>query len=445
MSARRGVLKPGESLPALDSVPGWTKAKAANGQSVFVSKRWTDVASCDAPAPAPGPVAADIPVPLLEAGHAVDWWFVFKQNSNKFPGCGGNVQRACPFGGSVHNATFGQQFVFASSDDRHLQQGSGCVGTTISDPIGATFDEVYHRDFHFVVWNDQFEGDPTVTGCSADCASPWAHSKGMLAWNDAGTGLVMQVTTPSWPGAGNQAHPRQSEGNTLGCQVRNNVLFSQHFFALRVTKDDLVKVLEGLENASIGTDPGNPQIVNNGGPADVQTLVQQLGHKSTSTTATMQTLSSGVRLISKPSRLHVPPWQMVSSLLGGVPLRAATWWTDPGALPSTTAGTAIGCWDASLGAAGAVEIATSGEWNGTSIGLKGGTPNGNHAKFAVSTDADSHLAIVGDMNQTGALSGPASVCDNSQNGRGGLFFVVTDADLASSVADLIHGDSAPVN
>jgi hypothetical protein len=220
------------------------------------------------------------------------------------------------------------------------------------------------------------------------------------------------------------------------------VKFSQHFFALKVTKDDLIKILEALRNASVGTDPANPQIVKNGGPAAVQSLVAQLGTRSASTTATMATLSSGVRLISKPSKLHVPPWQMVSSLLGGVPLRAATWWTTP-AINSTTATSSIGCWDAALGAPGAVDIATSGKWDGAPIGLKGFVADGNHAKIGVSTDADSGLSIFGDLNQQGALTDVN--CGRSQNGRGGLFFVVRDRELSSSIGKLIEGGSAPLN
>ena len=49
--------------------------------------------------------------------------------------------------------------------------------------------------------------------------------------------------------------------------------------------------------------------------------------------------------------------------------------------------------------------------------------------------------IFGDVNQQGTLSG--SNCGSSQNGRGGLFYVLDDAALADSVADLIIGESAP--
>jgi hypothetical protein len=124
-------------------------------------------------------------------------------------------------------------------------------------------------------------------------------------------------------------------------------LVSQHFFSLKLTKADVVKVLTALQNASVVTDASNVQIVKSGGPADITTLVAKLGVKSDSTTFTHETLSTGVQLISKPSALHVPPWQMVSAVLDGVSLRAATWWANP-QIPSTTASTTIDCWDPSL-------------------------------------------------------------------------------------------------
>jgi hypothetical protein len=45
------------------------------------------------------------------------------------------------------------------------------------------------------------------------------------------------------------------------------------------------------------------------------------------------------------------------------------------------------------------------------------------------------------MNQQGSLSGPN--CKSSQNGRGGLFYVVDNAQLFASLRDLLKGDSAP--
>lgn len=126
--------------------------------------------------------------------------------------------------------SFSQQFVFASSDSKSLQAGSGCAGDTTDDPVGATFEEIYDGFFNYAVWSDQFYGDPPISGCGNSCSAPWGHSKGIIAWNDAGKGLVMQVTTPDWPGAGSKDFPRRTEGNTLGCtQSDNDILVSQHF------------------------------------------------------------------------------------------------------------------------------------------------------------------------------------------------------------------------
>ena len=382
--------------------------------------------------------AASAPSPLLANGQTVDWWFVFKFNSQSFSGCGGSAQRACLFGGKVQKYDhFGQQFVFASSEDGTLKQGGGgCLGDTTTDPLGATFNQVYKHKLFYVIWNDQFFGDPI-----ASKSAPAGHSKGMLAWNKDGAGFVLQVSTPSWPASGSSKKPRKTDGNTLGCVKDNDVLVSQHFFALKLTKDDVVTVLKALENASVVTEPASAQIVHNGGPVEIRNEVEALGKVSSSKTATLTKLSSGVTLISKPSRLNVPPWQMVSALLGGEPLRVATWYSRP-EIPSTTADTKVGCWDDSLGTPGAVEIATSGTWAGNAIGMEGiPEADGNHAKMGVSTGTHTY-AIFGDMNQQGSLSGPN--CKSSQNGRGGLFYVVDDAPLFESVRDLLAGDSAPV-
>lgn len=416
-------------------------------------------------------LAQDVPapVPLLKSGQPVNWWFVFKFNSASFPECGGGVQRSCLFGGLVQPyKAFGQQFVVASSANGALQPGGGCLGDSIADPLGATFNQIYDGGFYYVLWNDQFYGDPL-----ANQFAPAGHSKGMLAWNELGDGMLLEVTTPSWPASGSVNQTRKTDGNTLGCVEDNDVLVSQDFFALKLNKGDVTTVLAALANSSVVTDPANRQIVNSGGPSDIQQLVQDLGSISNSTTPSMATLSSGVVMISKPSNLNVPPWQMVSALLAGVPLRVASWWTDP-KIPSTTASTSIGCWDASLPKPGAVEIATTGTWQGKTLGFRGvSEPEGNHAKIGVSTtlgrtqpqgrppnrhcsenDSAPECAplrnaclfgtcpyvIFGDMNQQGTLSGPN--CDSSQNGRGGLFFVLRDPALYQSVQQLLQGQTA---
>ena len=310
---------------------------------------------------------------------------------------------------------------------------------------GATFDAVYNGPSFYVVWNDQFYADPNIVGCGESCGAPWGHSKGLLAWNEEGNGLVLQVTTPSWPASGSKANPRRSDGNTLGCVRDDNVMVSQHFFALRPTREDVAKVLVGLANASVVTDTTNPQIVRNGGPPEIQQLANALGHKSSSAVHAIQTLSSGVTLISKPSRLQVPPWQLVSALLGRVPLRTATWWTTP-LIATTDTTTPIGCWDDTLGDphVGAVEIAISGTWGETTFSLTGGPgPNHNHAKVGVSLADTLPYVIFGDLNQQGSVDPAIRPCHSSQNGRGGLFFVLQEPRLAATLRDLLTGGTAP--
>lgn len=386
---------------------------------------------------------APAPVPLLGNGQHVDWWFAFKFNAKSFPECGG-FQRECPFGGTVQSySSYSQQFAVASSADGTLREGFGCVGDTVGDPVGATFDQVYNGNFFYVLWNDQFYGDPLQNQ-----DAPAGHSKGMLAWNSDGNGMVMQVSTPSWPASGSANEPRKTDGNTLGCVADNDVLVSQHFFALKLNHGDVVLVLQALANASVVTDPTNLQIVSNGGPADIQTQVSGLGKVSGSNAATLTELSSGILLISKPSHLNVPPWQMVSALLGGEPLRVASWWAAP-EIPTTSAATPVTCWDQSLGKPGSVEVATTGAWQGTTLGFEGvAEPDGNHAKIGVSTfegrlgGIGRHYVIFGDMNQSGALSG--ADCGSSQNGRGGLFFVLkNNPQLFLSMHDLLQGQTAP--
>jgi hypothetical protein len=260
----------------------------------------------DSPKTGGAAVSASTPSPLVSKGHPVDWWFVFKLNAGKFPGCGEDAERSCAFGGSVQNyrSAFGQQFVYATSDNESLTKGSGCAGTTtLNDPIGATFDELYNRnDLYYVVWNDQFYGNPQLSGCTSkgNCMGPWGHSKGMLAWDKDGNGFLMQVTTPSWPGSGSSLSPRTGDGNTLGCVKDNDVEVSQDFFSLKLDEDDVVKVLNALANASVVTSPKEPETIRNGGPRQIKGLVGALGVKSMSRTFLDQKLSSGIEIISKP-------------------------------------------------------------------------------------------------------------------------------------------------
>jgi hypothetical protein len=423
------------------------------GAAAAVGLAFVGVAAAAEPAPAP----------LLAAGKPVAWWFAYKFNAASFPSKVSDPPVDCRFGGTLQSGAFSQHYAYASKDHPGLVDGGAkLLGRSLDDPLGATFDQIYSGAFYYVVWNDQFYGSPTMdrSACADDeennCVAPWGHAKGMLAWNTKGEGVVLQVTTPDWPGAGSAAHPRKEsedypkgQGNTLGCVVDNNVSNAQHFFALKLSAADVKAVLRGLDLASVVTETHDPQVVNTvvgGKPltAEMQGLVNALEKTRASPAVGYSDvkLSSGVRLIVKPSALNVPPWQFVSWRLGGADLRTATWWAAP-RIPSTKDASDVACWPEALKTAGAmpaigkVEVATTGTWNGVSIGLKGGQ---NHAKIGVSTSGVHPYAVFGDLNQQGKLSGK---CSSSQNGRGGMFFVVEDAALAAGVRGLIAGDTAP--
>lgn len=406
------------------------------------------------------------PTPMAGKNQPVDWMFAFKFNAASFPGCTDDgttpaVGTAGIFGGTVDEYKNGhsQQYVYATSENPALVKGDGCVGATYDDPLGATFAQVYNNPgYHYVLWNDQFYGEPV-----SNLDSPWGHSKGMVAWNQAGEGLVLQVSTPSWPGSGSKEDPRNT-GNTLGAiGDDDDIEVSQHFFALKLSKDDLVEVLKALANASVATDTSQPSVVRNGGPADVQELVKALGIPASQSKektpeppavpgqpiCTTSQLSSGVRLISKPSALHLPPWQLVSAELGGLPMRVASWWAEP-EIYSTDAGVEIDGWPPNLRAPGAVAIALNGNWAGTTIGLTGGMgTNFNHAKIGLSTDASQPMCVFGDMNQQGALRAnyahAGQNMESSQNGRGGTFYVLQNQQLFDSLTQLLKGDTAPTS
>ena len=383
--------------------------------------------------------------PLVTQGQPADWLFVFKFNTKSFPECDGRTMTEGIFGGKMreYHGRFSQQYVYASSVNPTLQKGKGCVGATLTDPLGATFAQVYNGDYNYVLWNDQFYGKPIANG-----DSPWGHSKGMLAWDDDGNGMVLQVSTPSWPASGSKNHPRQGEGNTLGTIKDDDINVSQHFFALKLNKSDVKVVLNALNNSSVRTNISKPSIANNGGPSDIQDLVKSLGKKSKSHQCTIETLSSGIQLISKPSKMGVPPWQLVSAKLGGIPLRVASWWAHP-EIYSTNQQTQIHCWATGLGEPGDIEIATSGVWNGVDFSLTGGLgENHNHAKLGISKDPNKPLSIFGDMNQQGAIRPKMDYstqnCFSSQNGRGGTFYVLNNQKLWESLTALLNGTSAAV-
>lgn len=389
---------------------------------------------------------ADI-APRLGDNSTVDWWFAYKLNSDSFPKC--STTRDCIFGGTVQTAGgykygWGMQYLLTSHVSgvtQEMSMHSNCIGDG-ADPVAKTFEQIYGGSAsNYIIWNDQFYDDPAIKldpPCSSYCSAPWGHSKGTLAWDADGNGFVMQVTTPSWPGSGSPSYSRKEQGNTLGCVKDDNVEAAQQFFALRLTSSDVKSVVVALQRAMVVTDPTNPQLVKlTDGPSDIAALARDLGKSVSDKTPYDNKLSSGVRLLAKPSYLHVPPWQLVSAMTGTA-LRTATWWA--GDTINSQHGGTPGCWSSELGTPLEVQIATTGQWQGKSMNMKGAYA-GNHAKLGVSLNGT--LSIMGDMNQDGSYTPDEHSCDSSQNGRGGLFFALDDAGLHKSLQSLLTGETAP--
>jgi hypothetical protein len=386
----------------------------------------------------PAGAQAPAPTPLASQGHPEKWIFVYKFNATSFPSKLDDPARLCPFGGSPRpKDRFSQQYVYATASDPALRMGTGLVGTSIADPLGATFSEIYNGDYFYVVWNDQFQTPPIPGGGSGT-----GHSKGILVWNQNGDGLVLQVSTPGWPGAGNVRLKRDGDGNTLGCltKVSNNLQFAQHFFALKLSPQDVVSVLQALVNSNVVTTIGESAIRHVGGPAPIVAAAKGLGKSNGSVTVTDTVLSSGVRLISKPPALAVPPWQLVSAELtpagapNGPDLRTATW--TPSTMPETTTPKDPACWGFSRHS-GAIGIARWGSFSNTAFKLGSSS---NHAKIGVSTaQSGPWYSIFSDLNEDGPLepAGVPSTCSKRQNGRGGMFFVIDNRALHDGVYALI--------
>ena len=217
---------------------------------------------------------------MVDEAQRAKWVFVYKFNAASFPTSG--TLASCLFGGDPKRYASSQHYVVAESAHPSLGDGPGLIGTSTSDPVGATFARIYASGLNFVVWNDQFYRHPPIAGCGESCGGPWGHSKGVIAWDALGRGIVMQVTTPSWPGSGTAAAPRRDDGNTLGCISDDDVKAAQHFFAVRLTPTDTAHVLDALANASVVTDIANPQLARVGGPAEIRQRLQALGRKSQS-------------------------------------------------------------------------------------------------------------------------------------------------------------------
>ena len=197
------------------------------------------------------------------------------------------------------------------------------------------------------------------------------------------------------------------------------VAFSQHFFALKLNKADVVTVLAGAAERERRHRSGKPQIVQRrpGGRSQWSrsrraiSKERRRSHQERASRGRDPDLEAVRPGMSRPGRWFRRCWAMPGE-------RSATWWMKPWIYHQMARrGSMLG--RATLGPKpGPVAIA------GTGAGMSRDQPHRplNHAKFGTTTSADKRFSILGDLNQQGAIAPPG--CDKSQNGRGGLFFVV---------------------
>lgn len=127
-------------------------------------------------AAAAAPPTREPPLALAD-GKPVQWWFAYKFSAQSYPGNANDPNRDCPFGGHLRRdgANFSQRYAYATSTNPTLRDGTGLIGTGVGDPLGATFSRIYNGRYYFVVWNDQFYGDPARDSPNCDdqqCGSP---------------------------------------------------------------------------------------------------------------------------------------------------------------------------------------------------------------------------------------------------------------------------------
>ena len=374
------------------------------------------------------------------------------------------------------------QYLIATDKEPKLKKGVGCLGMTNEDPLGSTFNQIYNNNCNYLIYNDQFYSDPISGPDIVAFGTGYAHAKGMLAWDNNGDGIWLQVTTPNWPKCGSKKFATSWDGNTLGCGLDNNIEASQHFFCICINKIDVINILNGYIQTFIITDNSKPQLVYllKNCPREIKKLVDQLQIPEFIKTwdsscpknypkgsrkppqinkkylnmnlQGVGNIFKDIKVVFKPSKLRVPPWQYMSTMLNSVDIYSATWWQPP-AIPSTPRNIKPDCpdWQSFFGdkLPGEVSIVKTGKWENIKFSLTASEiSNKNHAKFGVGKIDD--ICIFSDINQQGAVRCGSGIytckntappesptcCATGQNYRGGAWIILPNKILANSLREL---------
>lgn len=341
-------------------------------------------------------------------GNAVAWWSVLKLPSHVQSPNGLVIPTPCdcPVPDCSNVATSGLKdldiratglcYLYADSNTpefRHFQDiGYDCLGQGSNDPLSHTLKQKENTSY-WALFNDQFNGiaatfDSTNTTNNQEkkevCGggdSFSAHAKGAVAFqSDQSGGFYLQTSTPNYP------DPTRSDSFVkLGCQVDNNVQFSQHLVAMSLDDGELKELGENLQLARLCSSNFykddklhtllRSDLLENDGREQENTSAAAFYHALLDANLPMQKpldrmkaefrlklkqenksnvfmpLAQGeklvelntlndiqeVRVLVKSPRAAVPPWALVAEMFDS-DISVATWWDGSYGIPTICAG-----------------------------------------------------------------------------------------------------------
>lgn len=412
-------------------------------------------------------------------GNSVDWWFVLKLPQQVFDDVAYTEEHCrcnhpiCNFK-NKNDVGSGLCFLYADSNNPELKfysdLGYDCLGQGSKDPVSQTLSQLTstEQNMNSTYWgyfNDQFYGlHGEKNSKSYQCSGSDtlnAHSKGSFQYDEVNGGFYLQSSIPNFPNPGDTFVP-------LGCQSENNVMFSQHVFAMSLNTSEMERLGEALQsatlcstnfytskNATFGSSLTSKLLQDSKESSMYRSFVQpysgseQRDIRPQSTHIQIRTLfqSIPIDVIVKSKNTLMHPWALVASKLQ-TDISVASWMDNSYGIPSICSSDEYFFTNHSfclldlsgnetlLSPSGNplynIENLIEAKFNETiQWHLFGGEGKGrNHAKWAVETPrkpSRTNRIIFGDMNQQGF---PCSKdCSGSQLGRGGTFFSLDNKEL----------------
>nr|AIG56182.1 secreted protein [Achlya hypogyna] len=297
-------------------------------------------------------------------GRPVAWWFVLKLPAQVRSATGTFMPTPCdcapPACASPEEPlrAHGLCYLYADANNpvlRHFRDvGYDCLGQGGRDPVSQTLRQKQTAT-HWGYFNDQLNGLAFMQQKSLVCggsSSFNAHSKGMVAFEAATGGFVLQTSTPNFP------DPSSPAFVPLGCQADNNVEYAQHLFAMSLDAAELLTLATGWQSARLCSANHyhtlhdllvSPSLANASSSlppvaqAVARALVEERLTPSASSQKTVVTKGSPVAVsgLFKSHRAQVPPWAMAASAYAS-DVSVASWWDENFGTPTLCDGDAFG-------------------------------------------------------------------------------------------------------